>query len=221
MVSPGRERFARRRRGGTCRPRPASPSYHLPTCLCQGEAYRRSAVTPVPGVTVLRWYWHVGRAYPPEADEPKPAESPRGRGSHEAGIEPAPSATLRAGSERCGACAVPECSCAAPAKGIPALQSEVAPTFRSHTPRSRSSVFRGMARLVGVGLLADPSCGGTFGRADREIGPYAIVRDRHPSAKNGGPAPRSRSLDTAQAEWYSRHIFTFGGPAIASRFGET
>ena len=51
-----------------------------------------------------------------------------------------------------------------------------------------SSVFGGTARLVGVGLLADPSCGGTLGRADREIGPYAIVRDRHPSAKNGAPA---------------------------------
>jgi len=61
--------------------------------------------------------------------------------------------------------------------------------------RRRSSVFRGTARLVGVGLLADPSCGRTFGRADREIGPYAIVRDRHPSAKNGGPGDRAAHID--------------------------
>jgi len=61
--------------------------------------------------------------------------------------------------------------------------------------RRRSSVFRGTARLVGVGLLADPSCGRTFGRADREIGPYAIVRDRHPSAKNGGPGLRRTTAE--------------------------
>jgi len=64
-------------------------------------------------------------------------------------------------------------------------------------------VLRGTARLVGVGLLADPSRGRTFGRADREIGPYAIVRDRHPSAKNGAPVIGIPAIDALFAEWYT------------------